>query len=290
MRAWARGLAVLCALLMGCEKGAFPAEGMVLGGVRVSQETLEQGRIAYGLYCSTCHGEQGDGRGPSGVGLRPPPRDLRLGIVKFASVPSGMLPRDEDLERLVQRGLHGTAMLGWEVPPADRRAIVQYLKTFSPRWRHESAGPALEPTADPWQGRTGEALARGATLYHGLAQCWTCHPAYATRAQIGAYSEALQGAAITQFRANLHASVPQSTEFGVRVLPPDFLRTRMKSGDTLADLYRTLAAGVGGTSMPGWRDVLPEDDLWALVHYVRSLTEMREQPEGEALRQRLADD
>ena len=48
-----------------------------------------------------------------------PPRDLRLGIYKFASVPAGQLPRDEDFVRTLRGGLHGTAMLAWGVPDAE---------------------------------------------------------------------------------------------------------------------------------------------------------------------------
>ena len=43
------------------------------------------------------------------------------------------------------------------------------------------------------------------------------------------------------------------------------------AGNAPEDVYRCIAAGIGGTAMPTWRNVLPESDLWALVHYVRDL-------------------
>jgi len=32
---------------------------------------------------------------------------------------------------------------------------------------------------------------------------------------------------------------------------------------------------VGGTAMPTWKGALPEEDLWALVHFVDSLVKMK---------------
>jgi mono/diheme cytochrome c family protein len=37
------------------------------------------------------------------------------------------------------------------------------------------------------------------------------------------------------------------------------------------DLYRVIASGVGGTAMPTWKGSLPDEEIWALVHYVDSL-------------------
>jgi mono/diheme cytochrome c family protein len=60
----------------------------------------------------------------------------------------------------------------------------------------------------------------------------------------------------------------------VRELPPDLrcdtLRT-IRPGNELVDLYRVVAAGIGGAGMPTWRGGLPEADLWAIAYYVRSL-------------------
>ena len=39
--------------------------------------------------------------------------------------------------------------------------------------------------------------------------------------------------------------------------------------------------------MPTWKNVLPEPDLWAMAHYVRSLVELRGTPEAGALEQHL---
>ncbi|HWM85281.1 MAG TPA: c-type cytochrome, partial [Kofleriaceae bacterium] len=46
----------------------------ILGGERIPAERLERGRRLYVRYCATCHGERGDGLGPSSAFQWPPPR------------------------------------------------------------------------------------------------------------------------------------------------------------------------------------------------------------------------
>ncbi len=90
------------------------------------------------------------------------------------------------------------------------------------------------------------------------------------------------------------------------MLPPDFLFHRTKTvfdvgalvegrryseADQREDLYRVIAAGVGGAAMPTWKGALSEENLWALAYYVQSLIRLRDTEEGRALRARLeADD
>src|SRR5262245_19427242 len=80
------------------------------GGKTVSPAQLQHGREQYTLYCRSCHGDKGDGRGPAGIGLRPPPRDFTKPVFKFGGVETGSLPPDTELERIIVAGLHGTAM------------------------------------------------------------------------------------------------------------------------------------------------------------------------------------
>jgi mono/diheme cytochrome c family protein len=256
-------------------------EPMQLGGKTVSARTLEAGRVGYMLYCRTCHGENGDGKGPSSPGLRPPPRDFTQGVFKFAAVPGGTLPHDEDLARIVKSGLHGTAMLAWDVPERTLADVIQYIKTFSPRWKEEEPGEAILPTPDPWNGKEAEAVVRGKKLYHGLAQCLGCHPSYASREEIWTASKELTGNGTIDFRDDMYGSVLKESDYGVKILPPDFTRSDLRSirdGQRLDDLYRVVAAGVGGTAMPTWKGSLPEEDLWALAHYVNSLLELKGTP------------
>ncbi len=286
----ARTLALAAAMAMAACK-AYRAtdfdQPMKLGGKVVSAATLNAGRNGFMLYCRACHGEKGDGKGPSSPGLRPPPRDFTAGTFKFAAVQGGSLPHDEDLVRIVKGGLHGTAMLGWDVPDRTLADIVQYLKTFSPRWKDEEPGEAVLPTPDPWAARPEQGLARGRLLYHGLAQCLGCHPAYASKREIDEASRALAGNPTTDFRPDMYGSVLKESDYGVKILPPDFTRSELRSirpDHRMEDFYRVIASGVGGTAMPTWKGSLPEEDIWALAHYAESLAAMRDRPEAAELR------
>jgi mono/diheme cytochrome c family protein len=271
--------------------GPPPFAGPVtLGGRAVPAAALEHGRTVYTHYCRACHGDAGDGKGTAAAGLVPPPRDLRLGVYKFAAVPAGQLPRDADFARTIRQGLHGTAMQAWQVPEAELDDLIQYVKAFAPRWRSETAGDEIAISPDPWTGRDGEALARGTRVYHGLAQCAVaCHPAYVTRAEIEAFTKEVSGMDLQEIRADVYAPVAKESDYGFKILPPDFTFNPMRGGDTLADIYRAIASGIGGTAMPTWKNVLPETDLWALAHYVRSLVELRDSPQAAALAERLRD-
>jgi len=290
-----RRAALLVALLgAACSRpaGSPPAftAPVTLGGRAVPAAALEHGRTVYTQYCRSCHGDGGDGKGTAAAGLVPPPRDLRLGVYKFAAVSAGQLPRDADLARTIREGLHGTAMQAWQVPETELDDLIQYVKSFAARWRSETAGEELAISADPWAGRDGEALARGARVYHGLAQCAVaCHPAYVTRAEIAAFTKELTGIDLRELRADIYQPVAKDSDYGFKILPPDFTFNPLRGGDTLADVYRAIASGIGGTAMPTWKNVLPETDLWALAHYVRSLVDLRDRPEAAALAARLRD-
>src|SRR5256884_3677234 len=142
-------------------------EPMKLGGKTTPVSVLTEGERAYVLHCRACHGDKGDGKGPAAPGVRPPPRDFTLGSFKFGAVPGGTLPNDDDLVRVVRFGLHGTAMRAWDgVPEQNLLAIIQDVKTFSPRWKDEEPGEPIVPTPDPWQ-NDAAAVDRGRAVYHG---------------------------------------------------------------------------------------------------------------------------
>lgn len=268
------------------------------GGKTISVERLHSGQEQYTLYCRPCHGEKGDGRGPAGIGLRPPPRnfttkhpdgeDYQLSF-KFGGVEAGTLPPDEELKRIVKGGLHGTAMLQWQIPDVVLDDILVYIKTFNPIWGEEEPGKPTEITEDPWKGKEADGVKRGKTVYHGLAQCLKCHPAYATKQEIWDAVKEITGEGSTSaFREGMYEPDAKVAEaYRVKLLPPDFLRHDVKAGTTPKDLFRTIASGIGGTAMPMWKGSIDDSDIWAIAHYVNSLVAMRDTPAGAALRKAM---
>jgi len=275
-RAATLGTALACAALLwatGCPSDPFSAD-LELGGQVVAAAQLNHGHRVYRRYCISCHGPKGDGRGGAGGHMTPPPRDFTRGEFKFHSVDSG-LPRDEDLLRTVRGGLRGTHMNGFQLAPADAEAVVQYLKTFSPRWRTERPGPALPIPPDPWQGRRDEAIARGRTVYHGAARCWQCHPSYLSAEALRAMAAANpEQAPLPPLRGDLAHSEPCSSAYG-ELLAPDFRDHVFRVGQRREALVGIIAAGVGGTPMPSWGRRLNDEDLWAVTHYVWEINRLR---------------
>ena len=224
-----------------------------------------RGRATYQQYCRPCHGENGDGRGYSSLGLRPPPRDFTQALFKFGRTPIPSLPPDAELEHIIRYGLNGTAMLPWDVSDAELGDVVQYIKTFSPRWQSEKQGEAIVPSPDPFgEAHVADAVAHGDKVFHETAQCFKCHE----------QRELKQTEFCLRWKPGWKSLDERDCELPVRELPPDLRRDPLRTvyrGTELVDLYRTIAAGIGGAGMPTWKGVLPERDLWAVAYYVRWL-------------------
>jgi cytochrome c oxidase cbb3-type subunit I/II len=219
--------------------------------VPVSVESaLEQGKSVYTRRCAGCHGDEGDGRGPAAVFLTTKPRVFKDGIFEFRSTPSGSLPTDADLCRTVSMGVRGTAMPSWhELSETDRLFVVQYIKTFSEKFKREAPAAAIVVPVEP--ANTKESVARGKGLYEQM-KCDACHGA--------------SGKGDGPSAATLH------DDWGNMLSAHDFTDggDDMKSGPAPQDVYKALSTGLDGTPMPSYGDFLKPEQRWDLVHYVMS--------------------
>jgi mono/diheme cytochrome c family protein len=207
-----------------------------------------RGATLYGQKCAVCHGAAGGGDGPAEFVLFPRPRDLTSGRFKIRSTPT--LPTDDDLFRVITNGIPGTAMPGWSVlTEGERRDLVAHVKTLSPVF---GQGPAPKPiTIPPAPKPTPELLALGKKFY-AEAECLKCHGAGG--------------------RGDGESADTLRDEWGQPIVPYDFtVAGRMKAGNTVADVYRTLVNGIGGTPMPAFGDALSPEETWGLAYYVMSL-------------------
>ena len=280
-------------LLGGCGSGE---PDQVLGGRTIDGDRLARGRRLYQRYCAICHGDRGDGRGPSAAFLWPPPRDFRSAQFKFAGAAEGSLPADQELVRIVRQGLAGTAMQPWDLPDAELGPVIDHLKTFSPPgrgFRDPSRRPAAPLVVPPDPYTTGSSRAAGlqlgAVAYHGQFQCSQCHPAYGTPGQLRAWGA-------PRPVDPLEPAPKWSASYRTVLLPPDFLRHPMRwvgaghhPSDRLDhdpnDLYRIIALGMNGP-MPGYGH-LPPGQIWAVVHYTKWLADQRGSEQGRGLRRKL---
>ena len=306
------GTGLVAAALLGCMNQDRYTEDQVLlspegvsktGFSYVSKDVLNLGWRVYKRNCAACHGDAGDGQGRAAPKLIPPPRDLTQGLYKFGGVVAGTgLPHDEDLERIIRDGLHGTGMLPWDIRDGQLQPLIWFIKSLSEEgkgWRNADAelGERIQIPKDPYAGNAAaqkKAAERGNALYHADATCWKCHPAYESREKIWDQAKALDVGA-PQFASDMYVSKPKESKYAIAangntgiepgvlsIQPPDFIMDEIRSGDGAAELYRVISAGVDGSGMPSWREFYIDDiekaekgegndPIWDLVYYVMEL-------------------
>ncbi len=222
-----------------------------------AQPEVKLGERIYRENCAACHGERGDGKGPQAEKLKTKPRDFTSGIYKFRSTPSGSLPLDSDLMRTITRGIRGTSMLAQlHLSKQETSVVVQYLKSFSPRFKNEKSLQAIAiPRKPP---ATSSLISVGKSKYEE-AGCAQCHGA--------------------KGKGDGPSGRDLKDDWGNPISPSDLTLKPFKSGSNPEDLYRTISTGLNGTPMPSYAAAFSPKERWALVSYVLSIA-TREKPRG----------
>ena len=216
------------------------------------------GKQLYYRYCWGCHGFRGDGGGENGPYLNILPRNFVAATFKCRSTPTGTLPTDDDLYRSLVRGFNNSNMPSWIALTDQQRAdLVAFIKTFSPRWATEKAGPEIPvPAETPL---TVQSIQHGKELFTKL-ECWKCH---------GPEGRGDGPSASTLTDSNDQPIRPYNFAAG----------SRFKCGTSNHDLYKIFMTGVDGTPMPSFADVVKPEEAWDLVHYLRTLQVSHKSPE-----------
>lgn len=256
---------------------------------------LQLGRQVYTNQCAGCHGTTGDGQGPAGAHLNPPPRDYRNGVFKFTSTPRGSKPRREDLRRILKYGAKGTSMPAFRfLPDEETEAVIDYVQALTSRGELELAlvreaeteldeeddfdpevvAEYVTDIAASWHRaedelvrpltvnppRTDETVKAGAVAFAEFA-CVKCHGADA--------------------RGSKAADVGQDI-WGRTAYPANLALGMLHGGRRPVDIYRRIYSGINGTPMPSSKDPntaigeTPEersDRIWHLVHFVTAVIE-----------------
>ena len=243
-------LFVISSLLLSLAVTIWPLKVM-------AQEESDLGKITYEKWCAGCHGTDGTGEGVGADIMLPRPRDFTQALYQIRSTASGELPTDEDILKIIDLGMPGTTMPGWEDSLSDeeRESLVQYIKSFSRFFSPEQVPQSLDfknPTKV-----SEEVIAEGKAQYEAI-ECWKCHGE--------------QGRGDGQSSPTL----ADNNDFPIRAadLTQNWL---FNGGGTVSDIYRGLRTGLDGTPMPNFSDlidaqILTDDQLWAVAHYVRSLS------------------
>jgi mono/diheme cytochrome c family protein len=214
------------------------------------QADVGLGKEVYEKRCAFCHGFEGRGDGVAAPFLEPRPRDFTLGLYKIRSTPSGTLPTDDDLFTIVAGGMPGTSMPGWNtLPERDRWAVIQYLKSFSDRFKGEGQGQPIKVGNEVASSK--ESLDKGRQLYQDL-ECFTCHG--------------------KEGRADGASAPTLKDDWGHRIRPADLTkRWTFRGGGSVRAIFTRFNTGIAGTPMPSYADSIDAEQSWHLSNYVASL-------------------
>ena len=214
-------------------------------------QLVEHGKALYEQNCVACHGIKGDGNGPAAAFLAPRPRSFVEAKFRLRSTLIGQLPTDVDLFRSVSLGMPGTPMPPWKhiLNDEERWAVVEYIKSFSPRFADTNEQRAVVNAGAPGP-RNETSIAEGKALFTKMS-CVSCHGE-------SGHGDGPSAAALVDDSHN-------------KIKPRDFSRPNLfKSGYATKEIARTILTGFNGTPMPGFYGTLSETDAWKLAYYVET--------------------
>jgi cytochrome c oxidase cbb3-type subunit 2 len=198
---------------------------------------------------------KGDGNGTAARFLNPKPRDFTSGTFKFRTTGSdaNSLPSDADLFVTITHGLWGTAMPPWyDIDARERLSVIQYIKTFSPRWKTEKPGAPIAVPEEPPV--TTASLAKGKEQFETV--CAACHG-------MGGLGDGVPPGTFTDTWGNTDNPANFTLDAG--------MPGGVKLGHDGRHIFKTITAGLGGTPMPAFTGTFTPAQTWDIVHYVQSL-------------------
>jgi len=208
---------------------------------------LYEGKQLYITHCQTCHGCAGNGLGTYGGTMVVTP-------VNFRQEPFRAMPDDEWIWH-VKEGVPGTLMPVWKTSLSDAQLwrVIDYAQQlFAHPFYH---APDEGDPPPPYSGKTNPLTNSYAVLDSGKAiytrECQVCHG------------------------SSGRGEGPYRT--GLEPLPPD-LGDGSYGKYTDADYFWRLEVGVPWTAMPVWGLQYSSDELWSVVHYLRTMFTQTEPP------------
>ena len=225
--------------------------------------SVDRGKVIYKEYCSQCHGATGKGDGPAASGLEPKP-------AIHANSPFDKVPIDY-LYNVIN---HGGAAMGkspnmpyWGLTLGQQGVadVMAYLKaTFKGGAEVAQAAPGAPSGVCPQPRKTVKAPEEF------LAKT---NPLPASAGTINAGKTLFLQTAQPVACAMCHGNEGNGQGFmGAALIPPPRNFTCGKTMKELPDgqLFWIIKNGSPGTGMMSFAG-LPDDQVWQLIHYIRSL-------------------
>jgi putative heme-binding domain-containing protein len=240
--------------------GALISAGTLLAQHEYTPGDIEDGQRLFGTSCSLCHGPEGDAV---------PGVDLGHGRFKRAS-------SDEDLVKIIQNGITGTAMPPSTYNDFQAETIVAYLRSMA---SGVTAGTSVPGNA-----------ARGRTIFEAKGQCLNCHRVKGKGSRlgpdlsdIGAVRRAVQlqesilepDAEILPQNRFLRVVAKDGTATNGRLLNQDAYTIQLfDAGERLRTFQKSDLkeyAFVEKSPMPSYKSKLSSQELADVVTYLTSL-------------------
>ncbi|MHB9071953.1 MAG: c-type cytochrome [Desulfobaccales bacterium] len=95
--------------------------GICWGTALLPKSAEADGRSLYNDKCAFCHGFRGDGKGPAGVTLSPPPTD-------FTDPKYWQTTSNQKIVNAIKNGVG--VMPAFDLRPDEIKAIIDYMRTF----------------------------------------------------------------------------------------------------------------------------------------------------------------
>jgi len=222
--------------------------------------SVMKGREVYLKRCWMCHGDAGQGDGPSAQNMVPEPANFT--VEEFDTMP------DYELFWKATVGIGNTAMPQWSLllSEEERWEAIQYVKrTFIAPSEPEDVSDKLpvqyEALESPYE-NTEQARTDGGVLYDSL--CARCHGAKAL-------GDGELGAPLMPTPANL-AEDPALTS------PAEWWYWRLDQG--VVGFDGGDETNLHPTAMPAWRFILTDRQKWEIIFYARDLVGAKDEAGG----------
>ncbi len=244
----------------------FLVVSLALSGALAAQRFLpvevEAGQRLFQANCTGCHGPEGDG----------------IPGVNFSRGQYRRVSSDDDLLRIIVRGIPGTPMPPSSFSESQATMVVAYLRTMA---SSDGGTPSTSATGDARRGRT---------IFDGKGQCATCHSVSGAGSrsgpnltEIGTFRRATElerslvdpdaeirpenrsVRIVTRDGATITGRLMNQDTFSVQLLDPG---ERLQSYDKATLREVTV---LKTSPMPSYRDRLTPQELGDLVAYLATL-------------------
>jgi len=282
-------------------------ESAVRDKLKLDDKTLAEGSRLYRLHCLQCHGVTGDGRGPTAQWVNPHPRDYRQGLFKFQSVDqtstADRKPRRDDLKRVIQDGVEGTAMPAHNLMPEnDVEKLVSYVIHLSIRGQAEFAtltnafteemkvSPDAEGGPVAYLRRQVKKIGKEWLDSQGAVIQPAPYPEKYQKGSSEDVKDAMKdsvlrghkifmgtgGAGAQASCVSCHKDFGRESLFrydvwGTLVRPTNLTAGVYRGGRRPVDLYWRIHSGINGSGMVPFGGSLQGDQIWDVVNFLQAL-------------------